>query len=256
MMRPTNNTVYDTRYQMFIAVLMSTLTCVIAYLVYNSHSKPVLIGKGLVSEDLLRRSNGIDKPELYLSILGNVFDVTKGAKHYGPGQTYNMFIGRDNSKGFQTGKMHADDDDNISFEFADLKTLAYWIQFYKDQYISKGKLVGKYYDYNGNLTPYGEQVHLQLEKVKETEAKEENIKLIFPPCNIEWSPHSYTRVWCTKNSGGVKRDWAGFPRRLFDTEKQTERCACIGDSNRDLGMYEEYIECESDSPSCYTLMPV
>lgn len=30
---------------------------------------------------------------LYISILGNVFDVTKGAKHYGPGATYHAFTG-------------------------------------------------------------------------------------------------------------------------------------------------------------------
>lgn len=30
---------------------------------------------------------------LYLSILGQVFDVTKGKKHYGPGGNYHAFIG-------------------------------------------------------------------------------------------------------------------------------------------------------------------
>jgi hypothetical protein len=30
---------------------------------------------------------------LYLSILGQVFDVTNGAKHYGPGETYHVFTG-------------------------------------------------------------------------------------------------------------------------------------------------------------------
>lgn len=30
---------------------------------------------------------------LYLSILGQVFDVTKGEKHYGPGGSYHAFTG-------------------------------------------------------------------------------------------------------------------------------------------------------------------
>ena len=30
---------------------------------------------------------------LYLAILGQVFDVTKGKKHYGPGETYHAFAG-------------------------------------------------------------------------------------------------------------------------------------------------------------------
>lgn len=30
---------------------------------------------------------------LYLSILGRVYDVTKGIQHYGPGAQYNSFVG-------------------------------------------------------------------------------------------------------------------------------------------------------------------
>lgn len=33
------------------------------------------------------------KDGLYISILGQVFDVTKGAKYYGPGATYHAFTG-------------------------------------------------------------------------------------------------------------------------------------------------------------------
>lgn len=42
----------------------------------------------------LAEYNGIDRPELYLVILGNVFDVTKGAQHYGPDGTYHVFVGK------------------------------------------------------------------------------------------------------------------------------------------------------------------
>ena len=31
--------------------------------------------------------------ELYLAILGNVFDVTKGKRFYGPGENYHAFVG-------------------------------------------------------------------------------------------------------------------------------------------------------------------
>lgn len=34
------------------------------------------------------------KDGLYISILGQVFDVTRGAKHYGPGATYHGFTGK------------------------------------------------------------------------------------------------------------------------------------------------------------------
>lgn len=48
----------------------------------------------LFSPSELELYDGIHKPEIYLAILGNVFDVTKGAKHYGPGQAYNVFAGQ------------------------------------------------------------------------------------------------------------------------------------------------------------------
>ena len=45
-----------------------------------------------------------DAPVLRLSILGSVFDVTKGRKHYGTGASYAFFAGRDGSRAFVTGQ--------------------------------------------------------------------------------------------------------------------------------------------------------
>ena len=36
-------------------------------------------------------------------MLGEVFDVTKGERHYRPGQPYAFFTGRDGSRAFTTG---------------------------------------------------------------------------------------------------------------------------------------------------------
>lgn len=48
--------------------------------------------KGVYSLNTLAQHNGIDKPFYYLAILGLVFDVTEGKKHYMKGG-YNYFIG-------------------------------------------------------------------------------------------------------------------------------------------------------------------
>ena len=48
----------------------------------------------LLTADELKRFNGVDRKELYISLLGNVFDVTNGTQHYGPGQSYNVFVGQ------------------------------------------------------------------------------------------------------------------------------------------------------------------
>lgn len=50
-------------------------------------------GTYLFTSQELKQYDGIDKPELFLVILGNVYNVTKGAEHYGPAKTYHSFIG-------------------------------------------------------------------------------------------------------------------------------------------------------------------
>lgn len=46
----------------------------------------------LFTTSTLRKYKNLDDG-LYLSILGQVFDVSSGAKHYGPSETYHIFTG-------------------------------------------------------------------------------------------------------------------------------------------------------------------
>lgn len=48
----------------------------------------------LFTKEELTQFDGIHNKELYLSILGSVYDVSKGLKHYGPDGTYNYFVGK------------------------------------------------------------------------------------------------------------------------------------------------------------------
>lgn len=57
----------------------------------NSNSKLNKEQKVFTPNELKKYTN--IKDGLYISILGQVFDVTKGAKHYGPGATYHFFTG-------------------------------------------------------------------------------------------------------------------------------------------------------------------
>lgn len=52
--------------------------------------------QGLFTENELSKFNGVDSEFLYLSIMGKVYDVTKGGKHYGPDGNYHIFIGHPN----------------------------------------------------------------------------------------------------------------------------------------------------------------
>lgn len=46
------------------------------------------------------------KPIL-LGLNGKVYDVTSGSSFYGPGSSYNVFAGRDSTKGLATGSLDA-----------------------------------------------------------------------------------------------------------------------------------------------------
>lgn len=52
----------------------------------------------LLTPEELTQFDGVHSKFLYLSILGSVYDVSKGIKHYGPGGTYNFFVGKTFSK--------------------------------------------------------------------------------------------------------------------------------------------------------------
>lgn len=47
----------------------------------------------LFTVEELGKYRGNDGGDIYLAVLGQVFDVTKGRKHYGPGGTYHFFTG-------------------------------------------------------------------------------------------------------------------------------------------------------------------
>lgn len=49
---------------------------------------------GVFHQEELAQFNGIHNKKLYLSLLGSIFDVTKGKKHYGKGASYNYFVGK------------------------------------------------------------------------------------------------------------------------------------------------------------------
>ena len=91
---------------------------------------------------------------------------------------------------------------------------------------------------------------------------------MFPGCNSEWSKAKGHRVWCTKKSGGIERDWVGVPRKLFYPGRK-ERCACVRTSGppstdpsakSDVGDLEnphlnEYKECRPEEASCQLAPP-
>lgn len=48
----------------------------------------------ILTQDQLATFDGIRSPKLYLAILGKVYDVSTGSRHYQVGESYHYFVGK------------------------------------------------------------------------------------------------------------------------------------------------------------------
>ncbi|XP_053310920.1 neuferricin [Spea bombifrons] len=185
-------------------------------------------GKLLSKEELARYRGGPGSPGTYLAVLGQVFDVRKGDTHYGPGGSYSFFTGKDASRAYVTGDFSEKGlvDDVSEISPLQMLHLNNWLSFYKKNYNLIGKVVGRYYDENGSPTRALEDAMAVIgEGLKLKEQRHEENKQ-FPPCNVEWTAGS-NRVWCSKHSGGIQRDWVGVPRKMYIAGADSYRCVCV-----------------------------
>ncbi|KAM7348163.1 neuferricin homolog [Cochliomyia hominivorax] len=211
----------------------------------------------LFTKEELSKFNGENNKPIYLAILGRVYDVSKGVKHYGPGCSYSYFAGRDASVSFITGEfenyVEEEADDVLSLKPSELLSLANWQNFYEKDYIYKGKLIGRFYDHLGEPTTYYYKYLALLEQAEDAKAASEELKLKYPDCNIEWSKEKGSHVWCTLNSGGKERDWVGYPRKLFQVGSDNFRCACLRKEDLETTevMIKPYDDCDPFAHECY-----
>ena len=68
-----------------------------------------------------------------------------------------------------------------------------------------GKLVGNFYDEEGNAKPAMKEFQANLAEAQQDKENKNAEKQIFPPCNSEWSKKKGHRVWCTAKTGGELR---------------------------------------------------
>lgn len=84
-----------------------------------------------------------------------MYDVSKGAKHYGKGGSYEFFVGRDASRAFVTGDFEKDLNDNLEgLSESQIADIINWKKFYDKSYTHIGYVVGRFYDANGEKTEY------------------------------------------------------------------------------------------------------
>ena len=132
----------------------------------------------------LHSHNGMIKNNrIWISIFGEVYDVTEGENHYGKGGSYQIFAGRDASPCYITGDFD-DEGANVgvhTISNKDLVAIDHWRGFYKDseEYHQVGVLHGNYYDEFGRPTLLLMQTmeRLKLGERELTKIKQERARL-------------------------------------------------------------------------------
>ncbi|XP_050018681.1 LOW QUALITY PROTEIN: neuferricin [Alexandromys fortis] len=182
-----------------------------------------------VPEELARYRGGPGDPGLYLALLGRVYDVSSGRRHYEPGAHYSGFAGRDASRAFVTGDYSEAGlvDDVTGLSSSEILILHNWLSFYEKNYVFVGRLVGRFYREDGFPTAELTQVEAMVTKGVEANEWRQREKHTFPPCNAEWSSAKGSRVWCSQKSGGVNRDWIGVPRKMYKPGAKEPHCVCV-----------------------------
>ncbi|XP_077447833.1 neuferricin isoform X3 [Stigmatopora argus] len=136
---------------------------------------------------------------IYLAILGQVFDVHEGRKHYEPGGAYHFLTGKDASLAFVTGDFTESGltDDVSGLNPSQVVTLFDWLLFYKRTYQSVGLVAGRFYSKSGKPTAFLLHVESLLAQGQQLKAETEAEKLHFPSCNSQWSTTRGGMVWCS-----------------------------------------------------------
>ena len=111
----------------------------------------------MITADELKVANGVDSDKIWLSMAGNIYDVTEGKTFYGPGGPYHVFSGRDAPVPYVTG-VFTEEEAAKSWRVLEphqLKELKHWLSFYKDKpdkYPQVGYLIGRFYTEDGVAT--------------------------------------------------------------------------------------------------------
>lgn len=233
-------------------VVMFIIIAVNWWLLFSS-DQPSSDGKCLEAGELLFTPSSLahydgsaaGNEKIYLAFLGIVYDVTKGARHYSPGNAYSFFAGKDASKAFITGQFNPEGliDDVTDLPLDSYTDIKMWQEFYGTEYSKIGKIVGTYYDNDGCPTDAVSHVSKMLEEYEASEVEKSKENELFPLCNSEFHKETnYHRVWCTSMSGGVNRSWIGVPRQLYLPKEKTYRCACVRDSGPATAPTIEYVD--------------
>ncbi|XP_050670462.1 neuferricin homolog [Leptidea sinapis] len=208
-----------------------------------------------IPQTKLSQFNGIQNKELYLAVIGSIFNVTKSKSHYEKGRSYHFFVGKDATRSLVTGDFQDSSekrDHILDLKCDDLFAIINWKQTFRKKYLYVGKLEGRYYNKDGTETQYMLKFKTRLKDCRIEKEKSKQQDILYPPCNVGWSETEGTRVWCSKLSGGVSREWVGYPRQLYTPGSSKPKCICVKE-DQNTNMIKQYNKCQADSHQCILL---
>lgn len=169
---------------------------------------------------------------VWLSVAGEVYDVTRGSRFYVGNGTYAMcFTGRDASRAFATGDFTdegcVDDVEGLSYdEWASIRR---WADTMREKYVFIGRLAGSaFYDENGAPTELKERFDRGVAAVAVEKAKDRERRRMYPDCASKSAEDGYVVYWCNPTSDGSERYPRNETRSRVDGST-TSRCACFPD---------------------------
>ena len=231
-----------------VAVVIAIVAALLAFAGqsggYGANGKPVEVTKLVIfSKADIASFTGEGEEPIYLALLGGVFDVTKGADHYGPGGGYHFFAGRDSSRAFVTGNFteHGLVDDVEDLLEKQWRSLIEWKNFYETEYVQVGVLGGEgdefpFYDGSGAK----KQLLLDIEASTKTPLQAQEGEA----CSSRWDATTGAEVWC---------DGSGFvPRKIVvrnegGLEHRKCRCVSAAESSDPESLYPD---CDPESTHC------
>jgi predicted heme/steroid binding protein len=195
--------------------------------------------------------------QVWLAVLGEVFDVSSGGS-YKQGGGYDFFTGRDGSAAFVTGNFT---DAGLVADVTDLEASQVlevfdWVDFYRKHATYKfvGLLHDVYYDANGAPTAKYRRMRALAAEGATLKQADEELRKLWPGCNMRSSPAEGRVFWCEDGSGGIKgRGWDGYPREFAQRQKSGEfakRCVCAPKEKLDHPQLRVYINCNPESNTC------
>ncbi|KAE9467471.1 hypothetical protein C3L33_00636, partial [Rhododendron williamsianum] len=154
----------------------------------------------------------------------------------------------DASRAFVSGNFTGDGltDSLHGLSSTQVKSVVDWRDFYFKTYIFVGKLVGRYYDSEGNPTKYLKGAEAKAARGAQLMEKQKNEEAKLPTCNSRWSQEEGSEVWCDN----------GYPRlvqrplEMAITGKVSKRCACFTEDELNQPGLEVYEGCDHLSKLC------